>query len=49
LEQQLAQLAVDTSAPLDPIDRSTPEANLAYLHQQVFGHAGIARNVLGWL
>ena len=48
-EQKLAQLAVDTSAPLDPIDRSTPEANLAYLHQQVFGHAGIARIVLGWL
>lgn len=22
-----------------------PEANLAYLHQQIFGHAGIARNV----
>jgi len=22
-----------------------PEANLAYLHHQIFGHAGIARNV----
>jgi len=53
LEQQLAQLAVDTSAPLDPIDRSTPAANLAYLHHQVFGSpsqvAGLARIVLGYL
>jgi len=48
-EQQLAQIAVDTSAHLDPVDRSTPAANRAYLHHQVFGHVGLQRLIIGFL
>ena len=41
--QRQIQATMDLSAPLDPEDRSTPEANWTYLLRSVFGHEGIVR------
>jgi len=40
-----AALKVDTTAELPPIDRSTPEANHAYLMNAVFGDEALSRRV----
>jgi len=41
--QKQIQATMDLRAPLDPEDRSTPEANWTYLLRSVFGHEGIVR------
>ena len=41
--QKQIQATMDLRAPLDPEDRSTPEANWTYLLGSVFGHEGIVR------
>jgi hypothetical protein len=41
--QKQIQATMDLSAPLDPEDRSTPEANWTFLLRSVFGHEGIVR------
>lgn len=48
-QQRKEQAQVDTSASLEPTDRSTPAANRAYLLQQVFGHVGLQRLIAGML
>jgi hypothetical protein len=39
--QRQIQATMDLRAPLDPEDRSTPEANWTFLLRSVFGHEGI--------
>jgi len=48
-EQRAEQQQVDTHAKLSPIDRSTKEANRKYLHEEVFGHEGLRRKIVGML
>jgi len=43
--QKQIQATMDLSAPLAPIDRSTPQANWNYLLVEVFGNEGIVRCV----
>jgi hypothetical protein len=44
--QKQIQATMDLSAPLDPEDRSTPEANWTFLLRSVFGHEGIVRCIV---
>jgi ankyrin repeat protein len=47
--QRAEQQQVDTFAKLEAIDRSTKEANLKYLQEEVFGHEGLRRKIVGML
>jgi hypothetical protein len=47
--QKAAQALVDTYAKLPGVPRRTKEENWNYLQTAVFGHPGLARNILGWL
>ena len=44
--QKQIQATMDLTTPLDPEDRSTPEANWTYLLKAVFGHDGIVRCII---
>jgi hypothetical protein len=44
--QRQIQATMDLRAPLDPEDRSTPEANWTFLLRSVFGHEGIVRCIV---
>jgi hypothetical protein len=44
--QKQIQATMDLHAPLDPEDRSTPEANWTFLLRSVFGHEGIVRCIV---
>ena len=46
--QKLIQATMDLNAPLDPEDRSTPEANWTFLLKSVFGHDGIVRSIVSF-
>jgi ankyrin repeat protein len=43
------QILVDKHAKLAAIDRSTKEANLKFLHEQVWGHPGLQRKIAGMI
>ena len=44
--QKQIQATMDLRAPLDPEDRSTPEANWTFLLRSVCGHEGIVRCIV---
>jgi len=48
-ELRLLQIKVDKRAPLPAVSRKTPSENRQYLQQEVFGHEGLSRKIVGFM
>jgi hypothetical protein len=48
-ELRILQIKIDKRVPLPAVSRKTPSENRQYLQQEVFGHEGLSRKIVGFM